>query len=147
MNIQIDKANANDIEILTDLFMEFDLYNNEVGNKSLTPREENRSYAEYDILNSGREVYIARVDGKAVGYITYFLINVSNELFIEDIFISKSARNLGLGKLLMQIPMNLAKEKKLLLKLEVYKWNDDAINFYKNLRFEEDSIVFIKKFD
>ncbi len=147
MNIEIRKATKSDIKELTSLFDEFDRYNAEKNNTKYIKDPKNSEYSEYDLVHSKRETYLAIIDEKPVGYLTFYFLEISNEVFIEDLFLIEKARNLGLGKKLMEIPFNLAKELKANVKLEVYKWNDDAIKFYENIGFEEDSIVFIKKFE
>ncbi len=147
MNIEIRKATKNDIKELTSLFDEFDKYNAQKTNTKFIKDPKNSEYSEYDLVHSKREIYLAFIDGKPVGYLTFYFLEISNEVYIEDLFLIEKARNLGLGKKFMEIPFNLAKELKANVKLEVYKWNGDAIKFYENIGFEEDSIVFIKKFE
>lgn len=147
MKINIKKAEKSDIKSLTDLFDEFDKYNAQEEKIPYVKDPKNQEYSEYDILNSKREIYIANVDNLTVGYITFYHLEISNEVFIEDIFIMSEFRKLGIGKRLLKLPFDLANKQKANLKLEVYKWNKNAINFYQELGFEEDSLVFIKKFE
>lgn len=71
------------------------------------------------------EVYVYLIKEKVVGFIGL------NKNYIEGIFVDKDNKYKGIGKSLL----NKAKENRDTLKLNVYKENTNAINFYKKNGF------------
>lgn len=53
-------------------------------------------------------------------------------IFLEDLIITQSQRRNGIGRLLFEKMIHLAKEQKVpRLEWQVLEWNEPAINFYK----------------
>lgn len=84
------------------------------------------------------EGYVIDIDGKIVGY-TMLAKSFSTEygkecIWIEDIYVSESYRDMGYGTRLLQF----VKEKypSALLRLEVEKENEQAIRVYKKCGFD-----------
>lgn len=79
---------------------------------------------------------IAEADGEPVGFAVYFF-NYSTWLgkhgiYLEDLFVSPSARGSGAGKALLQRLAQIAVEKDCgRLEWSVLDWNEPAIQFYK----------------
>ena len=75
---------------------------------------------------SQAEVYVYEDDQKIQGF-----IGLSDE-YIEGIFVSEKMQSQGIGKLLL----NYIKERKNVLRLNVYQKNTRAIHFYQREGFE-----------
>lgn len=53
-------------------------------------------------------------------------------LYLDDIIVKEDCRKNGIGKLLMDELINIAKEERVnIMKWQVLDWNENAINFYK----------------
>lgn len=75
---------------------------------------------------SQAEVYVYEDDQKIQGFIGL------SDKYIEGIFVSKKMQSQGIGKLLL----NYIKERKDVLRLNVYQKNTCAIHFYQREGFE-----------
>ena len=76
------------------------------------------------------------VEGFAIFYTSYSTWK-GNCLYLEDLLVTESLRRDGLGKMLFDFVLNLAKERKAKrMEWQVLDWNEPAINFYK--KYEAD---------
>lgn len=83
-------------------------------------------------------ILVSEVDSKIVGYAFYFFTYSSfvarKTLYLEDIFISESYRNKGIGKLFFNRLLKISeKEKCGRMEWCVLDWNINAIEFYNKL--------------
>ncbi len=81
------------------------------------------------------KMLVARYGKETVGYAFYFFTYSSflakRTLYLEDIFITESKRNLGIGKLFFNQLVKIAeKEKCGRMEWCVLDWNKNAIEFY-----------------
>lgn len=85
----------------------------------------------------------AYVGEQLVGILIVTEIKWNNSLWIENIIISEEHRGNGVGKVLMENLMSLAKQKKIrIVGLETQSTNYPAIQFYIKNGFEIDGIDF-----
>lgn len=79
--------------------------------------------------------YVAEVDGKVQGFALYYIRYSTwkgQRMYLEDILVTEELRGKGLGKLLLEKLIEVAKEKKYSgIVWQVLEWNEPAINFYK----------------
>jgi len=80
----------------------------------------------------------ACVDGKPVGYMTYFFsfssMNGRRALWLDDLFIEPAFRGQGIGKVLMAYMADVAVRNQCArFEWIVLDWNTDAVEFYKRL--------------
>lgn len=82
--------------------------------------------------------YVAEIDEKIVGFALYYLRYSTwkgPRMYLEDILVTEKWRNNGIGRLLFEQLIIIAKEKKLNgMVWQVLDWNEDAIRFYKNYK-------------
>jgi GNAT superfamily N-acetyltransferase len=72
--------------------------------------------------------------GYAFYFFTYSTFAAKPTLYLEDIYISKSYRDKGLGKIFMRKLISLAKKEKCgRMEWIVLDWNKNAIKFYEKL--------------
>lgn len=80
---------------------------------------------------------VAEVEEVVVGFALYYIRYSTwkgQRMYLEDLIVTDSMRGKGLGKLLMNELIHIAKEKNYHgISWQVLDWNDPAINFYKKL--------------
>jgi GNAT superfamily N-acetyltransferase len=83
---------------------------------------------------------IAEWDGQLAGYALFFPFYstfAGPGMFLEDLFVRAQFRGKNVGKaLLAQVAAVAAKENCLVMRWQVLDWNQNAIDFYKNLDAE-----------
>ncbi|MDN7026061.1 GNAT family N-acetyltransferase [Methanoculleus sp. FWC-SCC1] len=82
------------------------------------------------------EAYLGRVDGRAVGYITFFFTYSTflarPTLYLEDIFVLEEERGRGVGKALFEYCRRVAGDRGCgRMEWMVLTWNEPAIRFYE----------------
>lgn len=79
--------------------------------------------------------YVAEVDDKVQAFALYYIRYSTwkgQRMYLEDILVTEEMRGKGLGKLLLDKLITVAKEKKYSgIVWQVLEWNEPAINFYK----------------
>jgi GNAT superfamily N-acetyltransferase len=87
-------------------------------------------------------ILVAEEHRKIVGYAFYFFTYSSflarRTLYLEDIFITETRRNQGIGKLFWSKLLSIAKKNKCgRMEWCVLDWNKNAIRFYERLGAHE----------
>jgi GNAT superfamily N-acetyltransferase len=82
------------------------------------------------------EAYLAILDGKAIGYLIFFMTYSSflalPTLYIEDIFVLETHRRTGIGEKLFEFCKELAQQHGCgRIEFCVLTWNEPAIQFYE----------------
>lgn len=86
--------------------------------------------------------WVAEADGAIVGFALYYVRYSTwkgQRMYLEDIIVNEPWRGKGIGKMLMDKLIDVAREKKFSGMLwQVLDWNEPAINFYKryNAKFD-----------
>jgi GNAT superfamily N-acetyltransferase len=135
MKIKIRKANSKDSKDIIRLIIELAKF------EKLPPpdkKDKLRLLKHAFAKNPLFYILLAKSNSTAVGYAFYFFTYSSflarRTLYLEDIFISKNYRNKGIGKLLFNELVNIAKKQKCgRMEWCVLDWNINAINFYEKL--------------
>lgn len=81
--------------------------------------------------------FVAEEDGAIHGFALYYIRYSTwkgQAMYLEDIIVTEAMRGKKIGKLLFDRLIEEAKEKKFnRIIWQVLKWNEPAINFYKNI--------------
>lgn len=79
--------------------------------------------------------FVAEVDGVVVAFALYYIRYSTwkgQRMYLEDILVTESMRNMGIGALLMEALIAEAREKHLHgISWQVLDWNENAIRFYE----------------
>src|SRR5688572_23580729 len=130
MDIIIRKAEEKDIPAIHELVRELAEYEKGLHHVTTTPA----SYLA-DFREKVFDAYVAEQDGEVVGMALYFLVFSTwrgRMLYLEDFVVKESVRGSGIGARLFDAFIEEAKRQKVaLVKWQVLKWNEPALNFYK----------------
>ena len=89
------------------------------------------------------ECIVAETNEKIVGFAIFYTSYSTwkgNCLYLEDLLVTESSRRTGVGTLLFDFVLNLARERKAKrMEWQVLDWNDPAINFYKKYEADLDA--------
>ncbi len=128
--ITIRKAQKDDLPAIYALVKELALYERSPESVTATIEDYYQDF-EDNIFESIVAERNSEVIGMALYYMTYSTWR-GRMLYLEDFVVKESERKLGIGKLLFDEVIEIAKSKKaVLLKWQVLDWNDPAIQFYK----------------
>ena len=88
--------------------------------------------------NNGTEALIAEMDGKAVGsaifFKSYSTFLAKPGIYLEDLYVSPSARSAGVGGALLKFLAKICLERNYgRLEWSVLDWNERAIKFYRSV--------------
>lgn len=138
--INIRKAEARDVPAMMALVRELALY--EKAPEEVTNTEE-RMLEEGFGPKKAFECILVELEGAIVGMSLYYFRYSTwkgRRLYLEDLIVTESQRGSGLGKVLFDKTVEIAKEENCSgMMWQVLDWNTPAINFYDkyNARYDE----------
>jgi GNAT superfamily N-acetyltransferase len=128
--VTIRQATLADIPVIFSLVEELALYEK-------APEAVITSVAIYERdFNAGIfEAVVAEKEGEIVGMALYYMAYSTwkgRMLYLEDFVVRESARRFGVGQLLFDAYVAIAKEKgATIVKWQVLDWNEPAVKFYE----------------
>lgn len=134
MSILIRKGTKPDLPHTLNLIKELARYENSASEVTVTVAD-----MEKDGFNNqpAFNFFVAETDEKIVGialYYTKYSTWKGKCIFLEDIIVTEVYRKKGIGKLLFDAVVAVAKETKYQrLEWQVLEWNEPAIKFYQKL--------------
>ena len=139
MLITIRKATKEDCPRLLELITELAVYEKAPDDVTVTLEHFTESgFGENPVWWS----FVAEEDGIIHGFALYYIRYSTwkgQAMYLEDIIVTEAMRRKKIGKLLFDRLIEEAKEKKFnRIILQVLKWNEPAINFYKKYNAELD---------
>ena len=140
MDFQIKKAAQEDIPKIIELIKEFAEFEKLSAWCEVTENNLNRVIFGADAFV---QALVAFTGESCVGYALFFPIFKSfrgeRSIFLEDLYVSPTMRGKGLGLAMLKAVARAAKEQGFVrMDWQALKWNEPAINFYKNLDAESD---------
>lgn len=148
--MKIRKYNDNDKNFIIELserFTDFEFLSSRDVQKH---KEKQKEMAYQSTKNNPQGIFIAEDNGKYLGYIEVreYLDYFTNEKqgYVHSIAVVKDCEGKGIGSELMEKAEEWSREKGYKnLVLQLFTSNIRAMNFYKNLGFEDDIIVLSKQ--
>jgi len=138
MEISIRPAVLSDYPNILELFREFSVYQKlpERMKNSLEKMNEEQDYF---------HCFVAETEDKEIiGYATWFYTYFTwsgKGMYIDDLFVKPEYRGTGIGKMLLNKIIDLARESKChKLRWQVSWWNKPAIEFYEKMGAEIDDL-------
>ena len=130
MSVNIRKATVEDLPSIHNLVCELAEYEKGLDKVSTTPK----SYQQ-DFNDKVFDALVAEVDGEILGMALYFMAFSTwrgRMMYLEDFIVKESMRGHGIGAKLFDAFLYESKNQEaVLVKWQVLKWNEPAINFYK----------------
>ena len=139
VNVEVRKGTIEDAEAVLKLVRELAVYEKAPHEVTLTLEElKDDGFGQNPIYG----LYVAEQKNEVVGIALYYEKYSTwkgRSLFLEDIIVTESKRGLGIGHMLFQEVIGVAKEKNSArMEWQVLDWNEPAINFYKKYNAELD---------
>jgi GNAT superfamily N-acetyltransferase len=130
--IELRRATREDIPSIFELVKELALFEK-------APEEVTATLADYEVNGFGENplfgAYLAFYQGKLAGFaLWYFRFSTwkGKRFYLEDLYVKDEFRGLGIGKQLIEICFEEAKNTKCTgMMWQVLDWNTPAIEFYK----------------
>lgn len=134
MSISIRKGDKPDLQHTLSLIKELARYENAPGEVTVTVADmEKDGFGDQPAFN----FFVAETDGKIVGialFYTKYSTWKGKCIFLEDIIVTEAYRKKGIGRLLFDAVVAIAKEtKSQRMEWQVLEWNEPAIKFYQKL--------------
>ena len=139
-NIEIRETKFTDLPAVHGMVYELAVYEK-------SPESHTATIADYeaDFLNKVFESHVA-VDSDnqtVIGMILYYMAYSTwrgKMLYLEDFVVTEQYRQFGIGQMLFDTFLQVARDKKCVLtKWQVLDWNEPAIQFYKKLNAKFDA--------
>ena len=100
MTVEITRATLDDLEPLLPLVSGYRVFY-----KQDVDAERERAFIQFNLANSASIIFIARVDGEAVGFAQLYqvrsTVRLKPVLLLEDLFVTSNARKLGVASELL----------------------------------------------
>lgn len=131
--ITVRKAEPKDFEVIYSLIHELAVFE-QAPDEPSNPLK--RFIEEGTCKNPRFHIIVAEQNNDIAGMALYYFGYSSwkgSMLYLDDLIVHENYRRQGIGKLLMDELIKIAKEDKInQLRWHVLDWNESAINFYKN---------------
>ncbi|MFW6270486.1 MAG: N-acetyltransferase family protein [Bacillota bacterium] len=157
MDFKIRKSNKQDYEDLCELYRQSDLMHHqalsEMFEKPLSPPRD-KEYLFTFMEDKDSSIFVAEYKEKVIGLIAFKLLHSKDipilkkrtYLKINEIVVDEQYRGNGIGKTLMKEAHNWAIDKGINeIELNVFKFNQNAIEFYRDLGYEVRNLTMTKK--
>ena len=131
MNVVIRAAKPTDVSSIFELIKELALYEKAPEQVSNTCKGLEKDLFEKNLC----QAIVAEIDAEIVGFALHYTSYSTWKgacLYLEDFYVKEDKRTLGIGQLLFDEIIRIAKESKVKrMDWQVLAWNEPAISFYQ----------------
>ncbi len=140
------KANKSDLETLFNLSVEFSKFNvDKSGDYDKFFAGNWEQYFREEILeslsNEHCTVFLAQSSNDVVGYIYARYCKDCYYYIIDELFVKPEFGRRGIGEALVKLALEEGKKYDVSIRVELFEWNKNALNFYLKQGFKTDSLV------
>ena len=140
------KANKSDLETLFNLSAEFSKFNvDKSGDYDRFLAGNWEQYFREEILeslsNKNCTVFLAQSPNDVVGYIYARYCKDCYYYIIDELFVKPEFGRRGIGEALVKLALEEGKKYDVSIRVEIFEWNKNALNFYLKQGFKTDSLV------
>ena len=137
--IKAEKKHIKEVGILFDLYRQFYKYESALKNST--------QYIKDRIYKKESTIFISSYKEEAVGFVqlyeTFDSLNINKKLILYDLYVKKTFRKKGIGKLLMNAAKKLAYKKRIkIIELSTAVTNKKARSLYKSLKYKRDKVYY-----
>jgi GNAT superfamily N-acetyltransferase len=134
----IRPARRNDMAALVSLVRELADYEHAAGNVALVEADLDAAlFGESPKVFAHVAEHEGEVAGMAVWFVTFSTWTGRHGIYVEDLFVRRHLRGLGIGRALMrEVARSAVESGYARLEWSVLDWNDPAIGFYRHLGSE-----------
>ena len=137
--IKAGKKHIKDVGSLFDLYRQFYKYESVL--------ESSTKYIKDRISKRESTIFISYCEGNAAGFVqlyeTFDSLNINKKLILYDLYVKKTFRKNGIGKLLMNAAKKLAYKKRIkIIELSTAVTNKKAQSLYKSLKYKRDKVYY-----
>lgn len=146
--LKIRHALEEDIPVILDFIKQIAIYENILDQVVATEESLKKSIFE----DNRAKVLLMEFNDETIGYITYFF-NFSTFLgragiYVEDIYINKKYRGMGIGKQAFNTLVHIAKENECeRIEWTCLEWNEPSLNFYKSIGAKKNTEWILHRLD
>lgn len=135
MNIRVRKGEIVDLPQVLELIKELATYEKAPNEVTVTVQDMERDgFGKEKIFDFFIAEDASGIKGMALFYTKYSTWK-GKCLFLEDIIVKESQRGKGIGAMLFEEVIKVAKERKVQrMEWQVLEWNEPALNFYKKYK-------------
>lgn len=148
MSIIYRKATIEELEELFDLTVEFTKYNAKMsGDQDYFFKGNWEKYFREEIkesLSDNNSLYLVAQDDISNKLVGYQLSKFHEQQFyysIDELFVLDKYRGQGIARVLLEKGVEFGKTFGCDIRVEVYLWNRDTIEYYKKRGFEESALI------
>ena len=133
--IKAGKKHIKDVGILFDLYRQFYKYESVL--------ESSTKYIKDRISKRESTIFISYYESEAAGFVqlyeTFDSLNINKKLVLYDLYVKKTFRKKGVGKLLMNAAKKFAIKKRIkIIELSTAITNKKAQSLYESLKYKRD---------
>lgn len=142
-NIKIRTATKNDFATILELLYELKRPQPKTNAEKIQFEKQISLY----ISDKNKKILVAESNSKVVGLVSMIFLQRLNrtrqELYIPELVVAKNYKRLGIGKLLINLCINIAKKKNCFrIRLESGKQRKEAHKFYPKIGFEQSALSY-----
>ena len=144
MEIQIRAYQTEDTQAILDILNYNILHSTSLYDYDLRSYEQQKALLEEKIIK-GFPVIVAEIDGKTIGFGMYgeFRFKVAYQYTVEhSVYVNESFHDKGIGKLLLQELINIARKQKIHTMIAVIdSENQNSVHFHEKFGFETTGVL------
>jgi len=151
--VEIRKPKIEDLDGLMAIWIEDGIFHNRIDPGYYREFSDDKTYMTNVINEDNPHIYVAILEGKVVGFITYELgkadyldTNIQRYGEVMELFVNENARGKGIGRaLLNKVEAELKGQGITWVKLQCSTFNPNALKFYEKQSYKDRQRLLFKE--